>query len=115
MVHHGRHFGRTVHTMCSVQALIMNSLVLMAESDREVQEETLTFEFVSILGCSYFHSRITHNYRAQKEYLVFNELLQMVPCFTEHLMEASNEESMMGVVASTFIIKSWVVPRGLGV
>ena len=63
MVHHGQHFGRTVHAMCSVQVLITNSLVLMAESDGEVQEETLTFEFVLILGCSYFHSRITHNYR----------------------------------------------------
>ena len=73
----------------------MNSLVLMAESDGEVQEETLTFEFVSILGCSYFHSRITHNYRAQKEYLVFNKLLQMVPHLTECLMEASNEEFTM--------------------
>ena len=50
--------------MCSVQVLIMNSLVLMAELDGEVQEETLTFEFVSILGCSYFHSHIMHNYRA---------------------------------------------------
>ena len=73
----------------------MNSLVLMAESNGEVQEETLTFKFVLILGCSYFHSRITHNYRARKEYLVFNKLLQMVPCLTECLMEASNEESMM--------------------
>ena len=95
MVHHGRHFGRTVHAMCSVQVLITNSLVLMAESDGEVQEETLTFEFVSILGCSYFHSRIMHNYRARKEYLVFNKLLQMVPCLTECLMEASDEESTM--------------------
>lgn len=81
--------------MCSVQVLITNSLVLMAESVGEVQEETLTFEFVSILGCSYFHSHITHNYRARKEYLVFNKLLQMVPCLTEHLMEASDEESTM--------------------
>ena len=95
MVHHGQHFGRTVHAMCSVQALITNSFVLMAELDREVQEETLTFKFVSILGCSYFHSRITHNYRARKEYLVFNKLLQMVPRLTERLMEASDEESMM--------------------
>ena len=95
MVHHGRHFGRTVHAMCSVQALITNSLVRMIESDREVQEETLTFEFASILCCCYFCSRIMLKYRARKEHQAFQKLLQMVPRLTERLMEASDEESTM--------------------
>lgn len=81
--------------MCSVQALITNSLVRMAESDGEVQEETLTFECVSVLGCFYFCSRITPNYRARKEHWVFKKLLQMVPRLTERLMGASDEESTM--------------------
>ena len=79
--------------MCNVQALITNSLVCMAESDGEVQEETLTFEFVSILRCFYFRSRITPKYSARKEHWAFNKLLQMVPRLTERLMEASDEES----------------------
>ena len=95
MVHHGRHFGRTVHAMCSVQALITNSLVRMIESDGEVQEETLTFEFALILCCCYFRSRITLKYRARKEHQAFQKLLQMVPRLTECLMEASDEESTM--------------------
>jgi hypothetical protein len=54
--------------MCNIQALITNSLVRMAESDGEVQEETLTFEFVFILGCFYFRSHITPKYSARKEH-----------------------------------------------
>jgi hypothetical protein len=79
--------------MCSVQALITNSLLCM--TDGEVQEETLTFEFVSIFGCFYFRSRITYKHRARKEHRAFQKLLQMVPRLTERLMEASDEESMM--------------------
>jgi hypothetical protein len=45
LIHHGRHFGRTVHAMCNVQALVTNSLLLLGE-DREVAEELLTAEYV---------------------------------------------------------------------
>ena len=79
--------------MCNVQVLITNSLVRMIESDGEVQEETLSFEFVSILGCFHFRSRITLKYRARKEHRAFQKLLQMVPRLTERLIEASDEES----------------------
>lgn len=81
--------------MCHVQALITNGLVRMAESEGEVQEETLTFEFVLILGCLYFRSRTTLEYRARKEHRAFQKLLQMVPRLTERLLESSDEESMM--------------------
>jgi hypothetical protein len=46
LVHHGRHFGRTIHAMCNVQALITNVLLLLGE-DGEVAEESLTAESVS--------------------------------------------------------------------
>jgi hypothetical protein len=46
LVHHGRHFGRTVHAMCNVQALITNGLLLLDE-DGEVAEEFLTAVYVS--------------------------------------------------------------------
>jgi hypothetical protein len=32
--------------MCNVQVLIINGLLLLSEADGEVQEETLTYEFV---------------------------------------------------------------------
>lgn len=75
-----------------MRVLIMNSLVHMAESEGEMQEETLTFEFVLILRCLYFYSCMMLEYRARGEHWAFQKLLQMVPCLTEHLLEASNEE-----------------------
>jgi hypothetical protein len=46
LVHHGRHFGRTVHVMCNVQALICNGVVRMGEDP--VPEESLTYESVPL-------------------------------------------------------------------
>ena len=46
LIHHGQHFGRTVHAMCHVQVLIINGFLCMSEADGEVQEETLTYEFI---------------------------------------------------------------------
>jgi hypothetical protein len=45
-VHHGRHFGRTVHTMCNIHALICNGVAHMGEEP--VPEESLTYELVLI-------------------------------------------------------------------
>ena len=41
LVHHGCHFGQTVHVMCSVQALLMNGIIQMSQGE-EVVEESLT-------------------------------------------------------------------------
>ena len=81
--------------MCNVRALIMNALVYMAESEGEVQEEMLTFEFVPIHSCFYFCSCTMLEYRARGEHRAFQNLLQMIPHLTKHLLEASDEESMM--------------------
>ena len=43
-VHHGRHFGRTVHAMCNVNALICSGIDHMGEEP--VPEESLTDELV---------------------------------------------------------------------
>jgi hypothetical protein len=51
LVHHGRHFGRTVHAMVNVPALITNSIVRMAE-DPEVPEEDRTPEYTSFFSSS---------------------------------------------------------------
>jgi hypothetical protein len=41
LVHHGRHFGRTVHALCNVNALITNGVLRAVElADRP--EETFT-------------------------------------------------------------------------
>ena len=45
LVHHGRHFGRTVHVMCNIQALITNGILRMGD-DIDTPEESLTSECV---------------------------------------------------------------------
>jgi len=49
LIHHGRHFGRTVRAMCNMQALVVDGILCMGE-DGEIAEETLTFQFVPILS-----------------------------------------------------------------
>ena len=47
LVHHGRHFRRTVYAMCNVRLLITNGLCQLEESDGgEISEESLTSEYV---------------------------------------------------------------------
>ncbi|KAF8240777.1 hypothetical protein L208DRAFT_1230639 [Tricholoma matsutake] len=41
LVHYGQHFGRAAHAMCSIQALLTNSILHMVE-EGEVVEESLT-------------------------------------------------------------------------
>jgi len=44
-MHHGRHFGRTVHALCTVSTLLNNGILRMGElADRT--EETFTQECV---------------------------------------------------------------------
>jgi hypothetical protein len=43
LVHHGRHFGRTVHSLCNVSALITNGLLRLGELADE-PEESFTYE-----------------------------------------------------------------------
>jgi hypothetical protein len=43
LVHHGRHFGRTVHALCTVNALIVNGMLRMGEL-AERPEDTFTQE-----------------------------------------------------------------------
>jgi len=44
LVHYGRHFGRTVHAMCNIQALITNGIMQMAA---DAPEESLTSQYVN--------------------------------------------------------------------
>ena len=53
LVHHGRHFGRTVYAMCNVRSLITNALLRLEESDDgEISEESLTTEYVFLVDLS---------------------------------------------------------------
>jgi hypothetical protein len=78
--------------MCNVQALVMSSIVLLAE-EGGVAEELLTSESISPLPANQL-TRLSLS-RQRQEYRVFPQLLKMVPRITERLMESSEEECMM--------------------
>lgn len=72
LISHGRHFGRTVHALCNVQALLTNGLLRMGEL-ADQPEETFTAE-------------------ERREHRVFETLLQMVPGLQERLLEGGDDD-----------------------
>lgn len=88
LVHHGRHFGRTVHALCTVQALLNNGLLRMGEL-ADQSEESFSHESVLFL-LSYRWSTHQRN-RERREHRVFQRLLEMVPGLEERLVEGSDE------------------------
>ncbi len=42
LVHHGRHFGRSIHALCNVHALINNGIIRMGERAEEPEESFTT-------------------------------------------------------------------------
>ncbi|KAF8240435.1 hypothetical protein L208DRAFT_1539586 [Tricholoma matsutake] len=72
LVHHGHHFGRTVHALCRIHTLLTNGILCEVELvDRP--DESFTAE-------------------ERREYWVYRLLLQMVPGLEEHLLSGSEEE-----------------------
>jgi hypothetical protein len=47
LVHHGRHFGRTVHALCRVHTLLANGILY--EGDQS--DEPLTKEYDDLVSC----------------------------------------------------------------
>ncbi|KAH7913392.1 hypothetical protein BJ138DRAFT_1002389 [Hygrophoropsis aurantiaca] len=107
LVHHGRHFGRTVHALCNVQALITNGILRLGELADE-PEESFTAE-------------------ERREHRVFQCLLHMIPGLEERLMNGEAEDVVIvaeliqkGAASArsddTKSLKSavldWITPRG---
>ncbi|KAH6916530.1 hypothetical protein BKA70DRAFT_1419434 [Coprinopsis sp. MPI-PUGE-AT-0042] len=97
LVHHGRHFGRTVYAFVNIYALIINGLVDDANEDEdEIPEEP----------------------QARWEVRVYQKLLKMIPSLHQRLMDASEEEIQKGANSArsddTKTLKSavvdWIVP-----
>jgi hypothetical protein len=88
LVHHGRHFGRAVHTFCNIQTLITNGLVTMGNQSDE-DPESMTAQWV-IRTHVQPPNKTYHSER--KEYQVFRELLRMAPGLEARLMESSEDE-----------------------
>jgi len=71
LIHHGRHFGRTVHALCTISALINNGVLRMGELAEQPDS--------------------IYSKEEEQEHRVFQQLLQMIPGLEERLMEGSDE------------------------
>jgi hypothetical protein len=94
LIHHGRHFGRTIHAMSCVLALLKNGILRMGELADE-PEESFTTEYIAshldgMTGKSYFILS-----RERREHRVFRSLLNSIPGLEERLMASTDEEVRM--------------------
>ncbi|KIM75190.1 hypothetical protein PILCRDRAFT_681578 [Piloderma croceum F 1598] len=107
LVHHGRHFGRTVHALCSVSVLINNGILRMGEL-ADQPDESFTQE-------------------ERREHRVFRVLLDMISGLEQRLVDGSEEDAVH--VASLIqkgvsnaraddtkslkgAVLDWITPRG---
>ncbi|KAJ3535197.1 hypothetical protein NMY22_g6599 [Coprinellus aureogranulatus] len=74
LVHHGRHFGRTVYAFANMHALIVAGLAADEESPPETQQE-------------------------RRELRVFQKLLSLIPGFEERLVSCKSEEEVMAIAS----------------
>ncbi|KJA14013.1 hypothetical protein HYPSUDRAFT_150876 [Hypholoma sublateritium FD-334 SS-4] len=77
LVHHGRHFGRTIHALCNVHALINNGIVRMGERSEEPDEAFTAQE--------------------RREHKVFLSLLKSVPGLEDRIMTTESEEEVQNI------------------
>jgi hypothetical protein len=59
LVHHGRHFGRTVHALCTVSSLVNNGIIRMGELATQ-PDKMMTEEYAIPFICSPPHSRLVN-------------------------------------------------------
>ncbi|KAJ3531698.1 hypothetical protein NMY22_g8043 [Coprinellus aureogranulatus] len=72
LVHHGRHFGRTVYAFANVHALLVAGLAADEDSPPETQQE-------------------------RRELRVFRKLLALIPGFEEKLVSCQSEEQVIAI------------------
>ncbi|KAF8067037.1 hypothetical protein FPV67DRAFT_1417472 [Lyophyllum atratum] len=108
LVHHGRHFGRTVHALCRVHTLLANGVQYEVD----------------------LHDNPDQNFslREQREYRVYRQLLQMVPGLEERLMMPASDDEVRHIAdmiqkgssnarsddtkSLKGAILDWITPRG---
>jgi hypothetical protein len=87
LIHYGRHFGRTVHALCSIKALITNGLLRMCQLEESL-EDTLTYEYIKHYCLMILANRLNSE---RKKHNAFQKLMWTVPSLEERLMEGSDE------------------------
>jgi hypothetical protein len=94
LIHHGRHFGRTQHTLCSIRTLLRNGVFRRTEFDDDgilnVPARYLPCYIMPI--CMPFALTFLSFSRERREHRIFQTLLQMVPGLENRIMSCSEEE-----------------------
>ncbi|KAJ3531434.1 hypothetical protein NMY22_g8153 [Coprinellus aureogranulatus] len=83
LVHHGRHFGRTVYAFANMHALLIAGLGADEDTPPETQQADAEYQTT----------------RERRELRVFKKLLSMIPGFEERLMATESEEEIMAVAS----------------
>jgi len=82
LVHHGRHFGRTVHALCNISTLMNNGMLRMGEL-ADQSDDIFTHEYV--FNYSSERTLIVPCTRERREHRIFQQLLQMIPGLEDRL------------------------------
>jgi hypothetical protein len=90
LIGHGRHFGRTVHALCNIQALLTNGVLRLGEQANE--PESLTVEYIDP-PISIYCAPNRLSLRQRWERRVFSELLQIVPNLETRLREGADDDA----------------------
>ncbi|KZP03035.1 hypothetical protein FIBSPDRAFT_915387 [Athelia psychrophila] len=107
LLHYGRHFGRTVHALCTVSSILTNGILRLTDDDERADEEYPPEE--------------------RRDWVVFCKLTEMIPNLKERLADCTNEGLLY--TATTIqkgiscarsddtrglkgAILDWIVPRG---
>jgi hypothetical protein len=91
LIGHGRHFCRTVHALCNVQALLTNGILRLGEQADE-PDEVYTTEYIRIRHLILSPDSPFCIARQRREHRVFSVLLQMVPNLEARLMEGDDDD-----------------------
>jgi hypothetical protein len=67
-VHHGRHFGRTIHALCNVQTLLTNGILRIGDlADRPDDSFTAEYGVHFLPSCPIYESMIPVLYLGKEE------------------------------------------------
>lgn len=107
LVHHGRHFGRTIHALCNVHALINNGIVRMGERSEEPDEAFTAQYDVLCFRLIFFKIEWKLN-RERREHKVFLSLLKSVPGLEDRIMTTESEEEVQNIAMLVSLLATYI-------
>jgi hypothetical protein len=96
LVHHGRHFGRTIHALCRVHTLLINGILRDVEND---SEEPFTNEYIPLL---FFNLTYLRNLIGKKGSTAYTSN-------SSSWFQASRSVCLMGPRKRFFTLQTWFV------